>query len=163
MKNSMRAVLEFHTLGLNGSGVRLPSGELRSKYDAPPIQVVLTDDDDEFAIKISDQGGGIPRRDMPRIWSYLYTTTNPADGPERLVNGLTGGGELGVDAAGGHPTNAVGPEQAETPMSGFGYGLPIARQWLEAWGGDLQVVSVPGYGTDAYLYLPKDGALCNIN
>jgi hypothetical protein len=113
MKNSMRAVIEFHGL---------------KNYDAPAIQVVLTNDDERYAIKVSDQGGGIPRKDMPRIWSYLYTTTNPTsteDLLQQIQNGGGGGAQSseGVDAAGGHPTNAVGPAgDGATPMSGFGYG-----------------------------------------
>jgi pyruvate dehydrogenase kinase 2/3/4 len=145
MKNSMRAVLEHH-------GVQ--------NYDAPAIQVVLTDDEREFAIKISDQGGGIPRKDMHRIWSYLYSTTSAKSAKELLegINGGGGGGGSGpvVDAAAGHPTNAVGPEgDGAGPMSGFGYGLPLARLYSCYFGGDLNVVSVEGYGTDAYLYLTK--------
>lgn len=113
MKNSMRAVIEFHGL---------------KNYDAPSIQVVLTNDEERYAIRISDQGGGIPRKDMPRIWSYLYTTTNPTS-TEELLERIQGNGV--VDAAGGHPTNAVGPAgDSATPMSGFGYGLPIARLYV---------------------------------
>jgi len=165
MKNSMRAVIEFHAP--------------HRKYDLPPIQVVLTEDEREFAIKISDQGGGIPRQDMHRIWSYLYTTVKKD--PKAMLDAVSGcGGAVtatptpavdlpssdssfssssgGVDAASGHPTNGVGPEGSEVqPMSGFGYGLPISRLYAQYFGGDLNVVSVQGFGTDAYLYLSKLG------
>lgn len=158
LKNSMRAVIEFHGL---------------KNYDAPAIQVVLTNDEERYAIKVSDQGGGIPRKDMPRIWSYLYTTTNPTS-TEELVNQIQGGGSSGggggggrssgssqddgVDAAGGHPTNAVGPSgDSSTPMSGLGYGLPISKVLSEYFGGSLDIVSVQGHGTDCYLYLNKLG------
>ena len=140
MKNSMRAVLEHH-------GVK--------NYDAPPIQVVLTDDEREFAIKISDQGGGIPRKDMHRIWSYLYSTTSTKTA-QQLLDSINGQGGPVVDAAAGHPTNAVGPEgDGAGPMSGFGYGLPLSRLYASYFGGDLNVVSVEGYGTDSYVFLSK--------
>jgi hypothetical protein len=118
VKNSMRAVLEHH-------GVK--------NYDAPAIKIVLSEDEREFAIKISDQGGGIPRKDMPRIWSYLYTTqSNDANGgpggPEALLDAIKDGG-----SGAGHPTNAVGPAGGEgAPMSGFGYGLPISKMSAES-------------------------------
>ena len=31
-----------------------------------------------MVIKVSDEGGGIKRSNMNRIWSYLYTTADPA-------------------------------------------------------------------------------------
>jgi len=97
-KNSMRAVLEHH-------GVK--------NYDAPPIQVVLTDDEREFAIKISDQGGGIPRKDMHLIWSYLYSTTSTKTA-QQLLDSINGQGSPVVDAAIVHPTNAVVPKATAT-------------------------------------------------
>lgn len=31
----------------------------------------------QVVIKVSDEGGGISRSNMERIWSYLYTTADP--------------------------------------------------------------------------------------
>jgi hypothetical protein len=134
VKNSMRAVLEHH-------GVK--------NYDAPAIKIVLSEDEREFAIKISDQGGGIPRKDMPRIWSYLYTTqSNDANGgpggPEALLDAIKDGG-----SGAGHPTNAVGPAGGEgAPMSGFGYGLPISK------------MSVPGNPPKRFQFAFPSAAWC---
>ena len=44
----------------------------RSADSAPPIRIVLPSDDSDFAIRLSDEGGGIARRDMNRIYSYLF-------------------------------------------------------------------------------------------
>jgi hypothetical protein len=114
---------------------------------------------------------------MPRIWSYLYTTQTNNGVAQSFINS---GGDManaisasngnnstdstnnieGVDSAGGHPTNAVGPMgDAGTPMSGFGYGLPISRLYMRFWGGDLDLVSVEGYGSDAYMTLPKNAEM----
>lgn len=38
-----------------------------------------------------------------------------------------------------------------------GFGLPLSRVFARYWGGDLQIVSVNGYGTDAHLHLNKLG------
>ena len=45
-------------------------------------QVIIADgeNNEDVVIKISDEGGGIKRSHMPRIWSYLFTTATPAFG-----------------------------------------------------------------------------------
>lgn len=57
LKNSMRATVEYH--GIDA--------------DYPPIKVVIADgsDNEDVIIKVSDEGGGIPRSNMKRIWSYV--------------------------------------------------------------------------------------------
>jgi len=124
LKNSMRAVVETH-------------GATR-KYDLPEIDIIFVSGKDDFSIKVSDQGGGIPRRHMDRIWTYLHTTAAP-DVQRRLLDDedLTGNG------------------LTEAPLAGFGYGLPLSRLFARYFGGDLNVISMHGYGTDAILYLRK--------
>jgi pyruvate dehydrogenase kinase 2/3/4 len=62
-KNSMRAVVESH-------GDRDEDDE----EPLPPIRVILVRGKSDITIKISDEGGGIPRADMPFVTSYVYTT-----------------------------------------------------------------------------------------
>ena len=64
LKNSMRATVEWH--GVDG--------------DFPPIKVVIADgkDNEDVVIKVSDEGGGIPRSNLKKIWSYLFTTADPS-------------------------------------------------------------------------------------
>ncbi|RLN26946.1 hypothetical protein BBJ28_00002478 [Nothophytophthora sp. Chile5] len=122
IKNSMRAVVEFH--GVDN--------------EMPPIKIVIADgeDNEDVSIKISDEGGGIPRSSVSRIWSYLYTTAN-SEAFERLEAPNDFGGD--------------------SPLAGLGYGLPISRLFARYFGGDLQVISMEGYGTDAYLHLKRVG------
>lgn len=69
--------------------------------------------------KVSDEGGGIPRSGLSRIFTYLYSTAeNPL-------------GEYSTDAM---------------TMAGYGYGLPISRLYARYFGGDLQIISMEGYG-----------------
>ena len=42
-------------------------------------------------------------------------------------------------------------------MSGLGYGLPLSRLYARYFGGDLQMVSMEGYGTDCYIHLKRVG------
>jgi pyruvate dehydrogenase kinase 2/3/4 len=61
LKNSMRAVVERYS-------------ELDD--DFPEIRLVVAEGAEDITIKISDEGGGIPRSGMPLIWTYMYTTAN---------------------------------------------------------------------------------------
>lgn len=93
-----------------------------------------------MVIKISDEGGGIPRSHMPRIWSYLFTTATPAFGDEQQS-----------------PFSSGGDHSTDSPLAGLGYGLPISRSYARYFGGDLNLMSMEGYGTDAFLHLPRLG------
>ena len=94
VKNSMRAVVERQ---------QAVGGDEDS---APPIRLVLSSDESEFAVRLSDEGGGIPRRDMSKIWSYLYTTT---DGSDEDKSAALEGGDMEKMAGGPtiHPSAAI--------------------------------------------------------
>ena len=90
-------------------------------------------------IKVSDEGGGIPRSHMNRIWSYLFTTADPTVLETMLASAV------------------VRDFDTASPLAGLGYGLPIARSYARYFGGDLVVMSMEGYGTDGFVYLPRLG------
>jgi pyruvate dehydrogenase kinase 2/3/4 len=100
----------------------------------PPIRVVVAEGNEDVTIKVSDEGGGIPRSGLQRIWTYLYSTAK-------------------------NPVQAEDLEVGDGPvvLAGYGYGLPISRLYARYFGGDLQVISMEGYGTDAYLHLSRLG------
>lgn len=85
---------------------------------------------EDLTIKISDEAGGIPRSEMPLVWTYTYTTAHPDE----------------LDP---------GENMDKAPMAGYGYGLPLARLYARYFGGDLKLISMEGYGTDAYLSLNR--------
>lgn len=118
LKNSMRAVVELRS---------------SSAESLPVIRVVFAEGTEDITIKVSDEGGGIPRSGMDRIWTYLYTTAKP---PLR-------------ERADPYTSDFL------APLAGLGYGLPISRLYARYFGGDLQVLSMEGYGTDAYLHLKQ--------
>eukprot|EP00574_Skeletonema_japonicum_P005629 CAMPEP_0201728174 /NCGR_PEP_ID=MMETSP0593-20130828/14982_1 /ASSEMBLY_ACC=CAM_ASM_000672 /TAXON_ID=267983 /ORGANISM="Skeletonema japonicum, Strain CCMP2506" /LENGTH=479 /DNA_ID=CAMNT_0048220199 /DNA_START=149 /DNA_END=1589 /DNA_ORIENTATION=- len=125
LKNSMRATVEYH--GVDA--------------DYPPIKVVIADgsDNEDVIIKVSDEGGGIPRSNMKRIWSYLFTTADP-----EIQEGMVAFNE-NVD------------HSIDSPLAGLGYGLPISRSYARYFGGDLSIMSMEGYGTDCFVYLTRLG------
>lgn len=96
LKNSLRAVVERH----------LPTAS--DETALPPIKVVVVEGKEDITIKISDEGGGIPRSAIPLIWTYMYTTM------ERPGNEGDDGGEMLAS-------------DFKAPMAGFGYGLPLSR------------------------------------
>ncbi|KAH7513564.1 hypothetical protein FEM48_Zijuj12G0213500 [Ziziphus jujuba var. spinosa] len=119
VKNSLRAVQER---------------SMDSDKIAPPIRIIVADGIEDVTIKVSDEGGGIPRSGLPKIFTYLYSTAR---------NPLDEHADLGI---------------ADTvTMAGYGYGLPISRLYARYFGGDLQIISMEGYGTDAYLHLSRLG------
>lgn len=121
-KNSMRAVIEKH-------------GD--QPMSLPPVKIVVAagQENEDVVIKVSDEGGGIPRSGMKRIWSYFYTTYDSpfSDG------------------------KAAPDFSTDTPLAGLGYGLPLSRLYARYFGGDLQIISMEGYGTDAYVHLRRVG------
>jgi pyruvate dehydrogenase kinase 2/3/4 len=123
LKNSMRATVEWH--GIDA--------------EFPPIKVVIADgaENEDVVIKISDEGGGIPRSNVQKIWSYLFTTADPSI----QENMMRGSPDHGTDS----------------PLAGLGYGLPISRSYARYFGGDLSIMSMEGYGTDAFVYLARLG------
>jgi pyruvate dehydrogenase kinase 2/3/4 len=133
LKNSMRATVEWH--GVDA--------------DFPPIKVIIADgnDNEDVVIKVSDEGGGIPRSNMKKIWSYLFTTADPSiqEGMIGVVNNTDDSGNGTVDHG------------IDSPLAGLGYGLPISRSYCRYFGGDLSIMSMEGYGTDAFVYLARLG------
>lgn len=110
--------------------------------EPPAIRIVVAAGKFDITVKVSDEGGGIPRADVKKIWTYLYTTA--ASPLERMA-------EEGDDDLAG--MDGGGP----AVLAGYGYGLPVSRLYARYFGGDLQVISMDGYGTDAYLHLNKLG------
>ena len=76
---------------------------------------------------------------MKRIWSYLFTTANPA-----ILNSMLSSDDSAVRDFG-----------TQQPLAGLGYGLPISRNYARYFNGDLTIMSIEGYGTDSYIYLPR--------
>ena len=107
LKNSLRAVVETHGA---------------DKEDFPVTKVVVAEGKEDITIKISDEGGGIPRSAIPLVWTYMYTTVDST--PEL---------DPGFNAS-----------DFKAPMAGFGYGLPISRLYARYFGGDLKLISMEG-------------------
>ncbi|KAI9799236.1 MAG: hypothetical protein M1833_004114 [Piccolia ochrophora] len=147
LKNSLRAVVETHGA---------------DKDDFPVTKVVVAEGKEDITVKVSDEGGGIPRSAIPLVWTYMYTTVETTPNLDPDFN----------------------KSDFKAPMAGFGYGLPISRLYARYFGGDLKLISMEkyvlprsfitlelftalvvqdiewltlphSYGTDAYLHLNR--------
>ncbi|KAF1821090.1 alpha-ketoacid dehydrogenase kinase [Dissoconium aciculare CBS 342.82] len=118
LKNSLRAVVERHG---------------QDKEEFPVTDVIVSEGREDITIKISDEGGGIPRSSIPLVWTYMYTTVDQTPSLDPDFN----------------------KSDFKAPMAGFGYGLPISRLYARYFGGDLKLISMEGYGTDVYLHLNR--------
>ncbi|OSC97374.1 alpha-ketoacid dehydrogenase kinase N-terminal domain-containing protein [Trametes coccinea BRFM310] len=117
IKNSLRAVVERF-------------GPESERF--PPIKVIVVEGKEDITIKISDEGGGIPRSAIPLIWTYMYTTME--------------GQNIDQD---------FNDSDFRAPLAGFGYGLPLSRLYARYFGGDLRLISMDGFGTDVYIHLNR--------
>ena len=107
LKNSLRAVVETHG---------------PEKEEFPVTKVIIAEGKEDITIKISDEGGGIPRSAIPLVWTYMYTTVDTTPDLDPDFN----------------------KSDFKAPMAGFGYGLPISRLYARYFGGDLKLISMEG-------------------
>jgi pyruvate dehydrogenase kinase 2/3/4 len=152
LRNSVQAVMDRH-----GS----------SSTEPPPIEVLVCEAPQHVVIRISDQGGGVPREILPFLWSFNKGPRSAA----RLRN-LEKVPSLAATMQELHPKN--GRSQAKSlpgesrdsslstlssrpPDLRLGMGLPMSRIYAEYWAGSLELHSLEGYGVDAFLQISKLG------
>ena len=85
------------------------------------IQVKAWGDDSQAVVQVSDNGVGIAKKDIPRVFNRFDRVTHD-------------------------------PSRGEAAL---GLGLPLTRQFVEAHGGKVDLVSAKGKGTTVTLNLPR--------
>ncbi|KAI9175895.1 putative protein kinase [Blastocladiella emersonii ATCC 22665] len=208
---------------------------------ARPIVVTLSVSADDVVVRVSDQGGGVPRSVLPHIFSFVRrsspdavmppvdpelvarravlasvswsgtsddsawlqsqrdqlartpyltgtvaeqltgalhsdTSASPRGWPTGLAHdddaalwgedhsGAADGGILPPPPPHAVPATSTLEWSTRTPrtlpthpMRHLGLGAPLARTYAEFWGGSLDMVVLDGFGTDAYLRVPRRG------
>ena len=151
LRNSVQAVMEKHKL---------------TTHKPPPIAVLICEAPQHVVIRISDQGGGIPRDILPYLWSFnkgprsATRLQNLGQVPAMAATIQ----ELQEPALGIHIGPAAKPRDSSlsslahrSPDLRLGMGLPMSRVYAEYWAGGLELHSLEGYGVDAFLQISKLG------
>jgi pyruvate dehydrogenase kinase 2/3/4 len=167
LRNSIQAIVEKQKKeGING--------------EVPPIEVTVCEAPQHVIIRVSDQGGGIPRDILPYLWAFSkgprsnqrlenlhqvpkmaatlqeVRLTDPpppvrASNPDPPSTGQSGSHHQ-------HPhDSSLSSLSSRPPNLRLGMGLPLSRVYAEYWAGSLEVHSLEGYGVDAFLQISKLG------
>lgn len=126
------------------------------------VTLTIANGEKDASLRISDQGGGIHRKSIKQIWTYAYTTAENEGMAATDLPKMAGYGY-------GLPLSRLYARYFGTRFSFF---LSVSTHLLSGFsqtfngvffsnfsGGDLHLMSLDGYGTDCFLFLPKLAAI----
>ena len=159
IRNSIQAVLEKHN---------------RISGNPPPIEVLICEASHHVIIRISDQGGGIPKDVLPSLWSFSKGSRSQTHLRNLLqvpkmaatMQELKASSSSGTTSDREYTHGKQGKRSYDSSLSSLtsrppnlrlGIGLPMSRAYAEYWAGSLELHSLEGYGVDAFLQIAKIG------
>lgn len=140
----------------------------------PPIEVTICESSHHIIIRISDQGGGVPREIMPHLWSFIKgpqsqkvlenlarVPTMAATMQELHIDDELGRADLRTPSYDSplsppHPSS-LSSLTKRPPNLQLGLGLPLSRVYAEYWAGNLELHNLEGYGVDTFLQISRLG------
>ena len=141
-----------------------------SSSKPPPIEVLICEAPQHVVIRVSDQGGGIPRDILPYLWSFnkgpknALRLRNLEKVPKMAatVNELEGSSRFHEFYENQALSNTLRDSSLSSltsrpPNLRLGMGLPMSRVYAEYWAGSLGLHSLEGYGVDVFLQISKLG------
>ncbi|KAF5005390.1 hypothetical protein FDECE_8154 [Fusarium decemcellulare] len=156
LRNSVQAVIDRHQ-------------KIHPDPDAVkphPVEITICENQQHVIIRICDRGGGIPRAELPYLWSFSKgpqsqrRLENLAQVPTMAATMQ----ELHVEEELGRADLKAPPYQSSLssltsrpPNLRLGMGLPLSRVYAEYWAGNLELHSLEGYGTDVFLQISRLG------
>ncbi|KAK7427906.1 putative protein kinase [Neonectria magnoliae] len=156
LRNSVQAVIERYEKHPDPTTAGGP----------PPIEITICEAAQHVIIRICDRGGGIPRPELPYLWSFSKgpqsqkRLENLAHVPRMAatMQELHVEGELGrADLKTPNYESSLSTLTSRPPNLRLGMGLPLSRVYAEYWAGSLELHSLEGYGVDAFLQISKLG------
>jgi len=163
LKNAFRATVEKHA----SKGPDLPPVLVTI---SPPPKLPGIVRPSYLSIRVRDQGGGVSPTNMSRVFSYAFTTAG-RDYYAREEDADGGGGPYAAQQVGGFASlshagkggsansnlfgeiTSRGIQTGVGTLAGLGYGLPMSKLYATYFGGSLDLFSLDGWGTDAFLKL----------
>lgn len=172
LRNSVQSVIEQQ--------LRLGKPTTTGAAQLAPIEVTICESSKHVVIRVSDQGGGIPRDVLPYLWSFVKGPRS-----QRILSNLTqvpmmaatlqevrvdepadndgdGGGGNGAPRRGTRSpstdyVSSLSSLTSRPPNLRLGMGLPLSRIYAEYWAGSLEAQSLWGYGVDVFFQVSKLG------
>ncbi|KAI8997755.1 hypothetical protein BDB01DRAFT_840898 [Pilobolus umbonatus] len=111
----------------------------------PPIQVTVSANDTDVYFRVSDQGGGMSKEKYDHLWSYQSRAQIGDCADFKQIQKVPASIDGRVNQA------------SEMGQRHLGMGLTMSRLYAEYWGGELQIITMDGHGTDAYVRIPRLG------
>jgi pyruvate dehydrogenase kinase 2/3/4 len=106
------------------------------RENLPQIMVTVGESESIIMFRVSDQGGGVDLNVKDSVFSLIK-------GAERNLDHFKGDLQF------------AGKLDDERPHLNLGISLALSKVYANYWGGDLDLTSVNGFGTDIYLSLSK--------
>ncbi|KAI8339243.1 branched-chain alpha-ketoacid dehydrogenase [Chlamydoabsidia padenii] len=108
---------------------------IQQSKQSSPIRITICTNQTDVFFRISDQAGGIPPDMYRQLWSFGQRRINNFQHVEKWAGTV--------------------PDRSSVPP--LGMGLPMSKVYAEYWGGDINLQTLHGWGTDAYVRIPKLG------
>ncbi|RDA89984.1 hypothetical protein CP533_2693 [Ophiocordyceps camponoti-saundersi (nom. inval.)] len=152
LRNSVQAVIDRYS---------------DSNASVPPVDVTVCEAQEHVIFRISDQGGGISRHQLPYLWSFskgpqsqarlrnlgqvprMAATTQDLHVREELARA-----DLKAPSV---YQSSLSSLAVRSPNLRLGIGLPLSRVYAEYWAGSLNIHNLEGYGVDAFLQISRLG------
>ncbi|KAI9244674.1 hypothetical protein BDA99DRAFT_543912 [Phascolomyces articulosus] len=136
LSNAVRFTMETHSN---------KKGDSSSSSPYPPVKLTVSANDTDVYFRVSDQGGGIAPDVYKHLWSYQARAPTGQFHHFHQVQKMPSS------------INERASQAENLGQVHLGMGLTMSRILAEYWGGELQVMTMQGYGTDAYVRIPRLG------
>ncbi|KAI9494341.1 branched-chain alpha-ketoacid dehydrogenase, partial [Zychaea mexicana] len=139
--------LEYILFELLSNAVRftMAAWEKQPENPYPPVQLTVSANETDVYFRVTDQGKGIAPDVYKHLWSYQARAPSGQFHHFHQVQKMPSS------------ISERATQAADLGQTHLGMGLTMSRILAEYWGGELQVMTMEGFGTDAYVRIPRLG------